>query len=50
MNREEVLKILNDILRESELLYHANNKGAYESGRIDGVKWCIEKVVQEWKR
>jgi len=49
MTKDEVLKILNDILRESELLYFANNKGAYESGRIDGVKWCIEKVVQEWK-
>jgi len=50
MNREEVLKILNDVLRESELLYHANNKGAYESGRIDGVKWCIKNVVEEWKK
>lgn len=49
MKKEEVLKVLNDILRESELLYYANNKGAYEAGRIDGVKWCIEKLVEEWK-
>lgn len=46
MTKQEVLKILNDILRESELLYHANNKGAYEAGRIDGVKWCIDKIVE----
>jgi len=49
MKKEEVLKILNDVLRESELLNAANNKGAYESGRIDGVKWCIKNIIEEWK-
>lgn len=48
MNKEEVLKVLSEILNESERLYHTNNKGAYESGRIDGVKWCIQKI-SEWK-
>ena len=32
MTKQEVLKVLNGILRESELLYHANNKGVYEEG------------------
>lgn len=44
MNKQEVLEALSAILEESERLYNANNKGAYESGRIDGVKWCIEKI------
>ncbi len=44
MNKEEVLETLNEILEESIRLYNVNNKGAYESGRIDGVKWCIEKI------
>jgi predicted translin family RNA/ssDNA-binding protein len=49
MTKDEILKVLNDILRESELLYAANNNGAYEAGRIDGVKWCIKNIVREWK-
>lgn len=49
MTKDEILKVLNDILRESELLYAANNKGAYEAGLIDGVKWCIKNIVREWK-
>ncbi len=44
MNKQEVLEALSAILEESERLYNVNNKGAYESGRIDGVKWCIEKI------
>ena len=49
MTKEEALKILNEILQESERLYFSNNRGAYESGRIDGVKWCIQKISGGWK-
>lgn len=44
MTKQEILEALNEILEESIRLYNVNNKGAYESGRIDGVKWCIEKI------
>lgn len=42
--KEEILKELQSILAESVRLYNANGKAAYEAGRIDGVKWCIEAV------
>lgn len=50
MTREQVLEVLSDVLRESERLYNANGKASYESGRIDGVKWCIDKILEEWKK
>ena len=42
MEKQEILKELQSILNESTRLYESNGRGAYEAGRIDGVKWCME--------
>jgi len=46
MNKQDLLKELQALLDESIRLYESNNRGAYEAGRVDGVKWCIEKVKE----
>lgn len=39
-----VQKRLEALLSEALRLYEVNGRQAYESGRIDGVKWAIEEV------
>lgn len=49
MKKQEAIELLQELLQESIRLYESNNMGAYESGRIDGVKWAIEKISEGWK-
>lgn len=41
---DEVLEKLDWLYNESVRLYEANGRAAFESGRIDGVKWAIEII------
>ena len=41
--KKDILQALEKLLNESIRLYE-NNKGPYEAGRIDGVKWAIEII------
>lgn len=49
MKKHEAIELLQELLQDSIKLYEANSRGAYESGRIDGVKWAIEKISEGWK-
>jgi hypothetical protein len=46
-NKRDLIIILQDLLKESIRLYEANNRGAYEAGRIDGLKWAIEEISKK---
>ena len=49
MKKQEAIELLQELLQESYRLYESNNRGAYESGRIDGVKWAIQRISEGWK-
>ena len=42
--KEKILDEIYNLLKEAERLYESNNHGAYEAGRIDGVKWVIDII------
>ena len=42
--KKDILQALEKLLNESIRLYETNNKGPYEAGRIDGIKWAIETI------
>jgi hypothetical protein len=44
MDMEKILDRLEELKAEALRLYEANGKAAFESGRYDGVKWCIEEI------
>ena len=48
MKKSEAIELLQELLQESIRLYEANSRGAYESGRIDGIKWAIEAITTNW--
>ena len=43
--KKEILDKLEDLLEETYRLYESNNRGAYESGQIGGVKWAIQVIL-----
>lgn len=41
---DDIIKKLEEVLQEAVRLYEENGRPDYEAGRIDGIKWCIEKL------
>jgi len=49
MKKQEAIELLRELLLETYRLYEENGKTDFEAGRVDGVKWAIEKISEGWK-
>jgi len=42
--KKEILAELEKLLDEAVRLYEVNGRAPFEAGRVDGIKWAIEKI------
>lgn len=42
--KDDILDILTELYNEAVRLYEANGRAAFESGRIDGIRWAMDEI------